>query len=444
VGKSVSERRAILAATSAALKTSERDTTEKFVAPLDRARAEAISVMRSLGPPPAEDAPPARAGRRGAGRRRGHREGSIYRRRDGRWEARLTSEMADGRRRRVCFYGTTRKAVAERLTKALHDRDHGLPADPSQMTVKAYLARWLEGSVRHSVRPGTFVSYGNKVRLYVIPEIGAVRLQRLTPADVQALYSRLLGRGLSPRSVQYVHAILHRALKQALRWGLVARNVCEAVDRPQVQRREMRALTAGEAARFLEAARADRLGALYVLAVTSGLRQGELFGLHWQDVDLDAARVHVTRQLVSGEDGLPVLTDVKSRAGRRVVEIPALTVAALREHRGRQAEERLRLGDAWEHPELVFTTTIGTFLSPTNLTRQSFRPLLKRAGLPLIRFHDLRHTAASLLLAAGVHPKVVQERLGHSSIAITLDTYSHVVPSMQRAAADRLDALLAG
>ena len=336
---------------------------------------------------------------------RGNREGSVYRRRDGRWVASYMSEGADGRRRRVSLYGEARAAVAKNLTTALHDRDSGLPVVTSRTTLAEFLEGWLCDSVKPSVRPSTHTSYSDKMRLYVVPELGTVRLQKLKAEHVQALYARLLERGLAPRSVAYVHAILHRALKQALRWGLVVCNVTEAVYRPKAATRPMQALTAAEASRLLEAARTDRLGALYVLAVTAGLRQGELFGLYWKDVDLAAGCIHVVRQLVRGAGGVPTLADVKSRAGRRLVEIPALAVAALREHRVRQLQERLALGEAWQNSELVFSTTIGTPLSPTNVTRQSFRPLLKRAGLPQIRFHDLRHTSATLALAAGSTPR---------------------------------------
>jgi integrase len=369
---------------------------------------------------------------------------TIYRRQDGRWAGSLDlGRDGNGKRRRLTFYGTRQRDVRKMLTTAKHDQQRGLLADPSRETLRAFLARWLRVSVKPSVKPSTHASYEEKVRLYIVPELGSIPLQKLSPPTVQALYTKLLERGLSPRSVQYVHAILHRALAQALKWGLVARNLTEAVDRPQVRPKPMRALSAAEAARLLKAAQDDRLHALYVVALTGGLRQGELFGLRWSDVDLDRGRIHVVQQLARGEGGVPTLTDLKSRSSRRVVKIPALAVEALRTHRLRQLEERLALGEAWQNPELVFATTIGTPLAPSNLTRQSFRPLLKRAKLPQIRFHDLRHSCATLLLEAGVHPKIVSERLGHSAVSLTLDTYSHVLPSMQRAAAEKIDALLA-
>ena len=248
--------------------------------------------------------------------------------------------------------------------------------------------------------------------------------------------------GLSPKSVRLVHAVLHRAFKQAVRWRLINVNPADAVDAPRAERKEFHALDAEETARLLEAARADRLHGVYVLAVTCGMRQGELLGLRWADVDLDKGALAV-RQQVMRIGGEWRFSEPKTKAGRRVITLPAVAVSALREHRRRQAEERLRVGPEWHDNGLVFTNRIGNPIEKQNLMRRSFWPLLDRAALPRIRFHDLRHTAATLLLAEGLHPKVVQERLGHSTIAITMDVYSHVGMTLQREAAETLDRLFA-
>lgn len=227
---------------------------------------------------------------------------------------------------------------------------------------------------------------------------------------------------------------LHRALDQAVHWGLVPRNVCDAVTRPRAQRPTIRVLTPEQVSLLLTAAREDRFHALYVLAITTGLRQGELLGLRWADIDLDRAVLHVCHAL-SEVAGRLWLDEPKTAKARRTVELPVFALAAVRDHRARMLAER-------DLQEFVFCDTHGGPVRKSNLVRRSFLPLLKRAGLPRIRFHDLRHTAATLLLLEGVHPKVVQERLGHSQISITLDTYSHVLPSMGRDAANKLDALL--
>ncbi|MBT9260205.1 MAG: site-specific integrase [Clostridiales bacterium] len=247
---------------------------------------------------------------------------------------------------------------------------------------------------------------------------------------------------MSANTVRIIHAILHKALAQGVKWGLSARNPAEAVDRPRIQRREMPTLSAAEVHAFLAAAKEDRLYALYVLAITTGMRQGELLGLRWGDVDLKAGRLYVRRQLVWLRNVEPTLSEPKTAKGRRTVELPGLAVEALRQHRKQQAKERLLAGPAWRDQDLVFTTQLGTPIHPSNLRTRSFQPLLKKAGLPLIRFHDLRHTHASLLLAAGVHPKLVQERLGHATVGITLDVYSHTTPSLHRQVAGILEDLL--
>ncbi len=269
-----------------------------------------------------------------------------------------------------------------------------------------------------------------------------MKLTALSPAHLQGFYRSKLEAGLSPRTVQYLHVVLHRALKQALRWGLVARNAAEAVDPPKPQKKEIKPLARDEARRLLEVARADRLNALYVLAVHCGLRQGELLGLRWDDVDLEAGTLQVRRSLTVTKDG-PAFTSPKTAKGRRSVRLTTRGVEALREHLQWQLAEIERTGDLYQDNGLIFATNVGTTINPRNLTGRSFKPLLARAGLPqTVRFHDLRHTAATLLLGRGVHPKLVQELLGHATIAVALDTYSHVLPGMgDQTAAAMEDAL---
>ncbi len=267
-------------------------------------------------------------------------------------------------------------------------------------------------------------------------------LAKVSPDELQALYSRKMEEGLAPRTVGHLHRVLHRALADAVRWGRVGRNVCDVVRPPKVQAQEVRALSPDETRQLLTAAAGDPLEALYVLAVTVGLRQGELLGLKWQDVDLDGRRLQVRRSIarLNGHGWLE--QEPKSAGSRRSVSLTPLAVAVLQRHRQRQLERRVK-ALAWEDNGFVFANEVGRPMTPQNLTQRSFQPLLERAGLPRMRFHDLRHTAATLLLAQGVHPKVVQEMLGHASIALTLDTYSHVVPGLQAEAATKMEALLA-
>lgn len=236
--------------------------------------------------------------------------------------------------------------------------------------------------------------------------------------------------------------MLHRALGQAARWDLVARNVVTLVDPPRVARHRITALTPEQARHFLDAARGDRLEALYVVALTTGMRQGELLALRWSDVDESSQALRVRGTLHHDPQGGWAIHEPKTAGSQRQVLLAVAAVDALRRHRTAQNDERQGVGPAWQDHDLVFANAVGGPLAPQNLLRRSFVPLLVRAGLPRVRFHDLRHTAATLLLAEGVHRKIVSELLGHSQVSITLDLYSHVTGTMQRAAVSALDGLL--
>jgi integrase len=372
--------------------------------------------------------------------KRGNGEGSISRRKNGGWMAQYTAYTAEGRKRKT-LYGKTRQEVAAKLARALSDRENGLILDAGNQTLDEYLNRWLNGSVKGSVKDKTFNDYEWLVRKHVAPALGRTKLKALSPIHLQGLYQAKLEVGLSPSTVRHLHVVLHRALDQALRWELVPRNVSEAVDLPKLQKKEIRPLTGDQARRLLEVAQGDRLEALYVLAVHLGLRQGELLGLRWEDVDLETGTLQVRRTLTTTKGG-PRFTAPKTAKSRRSIKLTAGAVDALRRHHDCQFEESTRLAGLWQDYGLVFASTTGTPLNPSNLTSRSFKPLLKRAGLPDIRFHDLRHTCATLLLSRGVHPKLVQELLGHATIAITLDTYSHVLPGMGDQTANAMESAL--
>jgi integrase len=368
--------------------------------------------------------------------RRGWGEGSIFQRKDGRWVCSLSLGYdADGKRVRKTVYGKTKAEVQGKLNKLKEDPTTGLSPDMEKLTVAIFLTRWLEDTAKPTVRRTTYACYESTTRLHVVPEIGHLRLSSLTPMHLQNLYARKLDEGLSPRSVQIIHAVLHRALKQAHRWGMASQNTAAAVDRPRAPKKQMHYLTPDEVSRFWQVASNDRLSALYVLAVTTGMRQGELLGLQWADVDLTQALLTVRRTLTNINGAISV-GEPKSAAGSRHIALSMIAVRALEGHREKMAAEGLDCSP-W-----VFCDTAGGPIHRQNLVRRSFKPLLKKAGVCDIRFHDLRHTAATLLLFQGVHPKVVQEILGHSQISVTLDTYSHVLPALHRDAADKLDQLL--
>jgi integrase len=344
-----------------------------------------------------------------------------------------------GKRRRKRITARTKREVETQVAELIHKAETGFTA-AGKLTVREFFDRWLESAVP-TLRASTARRYRDVARLHIVGVIGNVQLAKLTPADVQRLYANRLASGLSPTSVHHIHAILHRALDQAVRWGLLMRNVTDMVDPPRRSSPEMRAWDARQVAAMLAAAAGDELEALWRLAVFSGMRRGEMLGLRWADVDLERGELAVRRTLSRGATSRLESGEPKTAAGRRRVSLPASVVDSLRRHRVRQLEQRLAAGPAYVDHELVFATESGAPLHPNSLYLR-FGRLIARAGVPAIRFHDLRHTNATVDLATGTHPKVVQERLGHASISETLDRYSHLTPNMQREAADRLDAAI--
>jgi integrase len=368
--------------------------------------------------------------------RRGRGEGSIYQRADGRWCATYAAGYeANGKRRRRTLFGDSKGDVQDRLAKIRSSVLDGTFCEPTRIRLIDYLDRWLEDAARPTVRDTTHASYKGVINRHIKPRIGGIMLSKLTPIDVQSLYADMERDQHSPRLRQLTHAIMHRALKQALKWGLVPRNVCDAVDPPRVPKRDIGVLTPEQVQQLLKATESDRLHALFVLAIGSGMRMGELFGLQWKEVDLKGATIQVRHTLIE-LNGKISLAEPKTAKSRRRIDLPKSAVSALRDHRAKMMVEGFA-GVPW-----VFCNTTGGPLRRSHFHCYVFKPLLKAAGLPDMRFHDLRHTSATLLLAQGVHPKVVQERLGHSQIGITLDTYSHVLPTLGVEAASKLDAIL--
>lgn len=380
-------------------------------------------------------------GKRG---RRRNGEGTIYERADGRWEGQI--RLGVGQRKRV--YGRTEGEVRRQLTAIARELDLGLPVQQRDGRVRLgdFLADWLE-RIRPTIKPLTHARYREIVRHVPATGLGRLALTKVTPAQIEHLYGDLLASGLSPTTVHQLHSVLHHALGDALRKGIVARNVCELVDAPTPRRAQVQALTAEQSLALLAAAEGDRFEALYVMALTTGMRQGEILALHWGDVDLDAGVLQVRGTLhrvpgvsVTAKSGL-VISDPKTSRSRRPVRLSALAVVALRKHRARQNAERLALGQAWDDHDLVFTNGIGRPVEARNLIRTSYAPLLKKAGVPVVKFHALRHSAATLLLSQGIHPRIVADLLGHSTTSLTMDVYSHVSLDMLASAAETMDRL---
>lgn len=372
--------------------------------------------------------------------RRGKGEGSIYKRQDGRWSGSVDLGWEGGKRQRKTVYGRTRQEVAHKLNDLLKAKRDGLPVRNDRLRTSAFLETWLH-TVQPTLREKTWKGYEQLVRTHAIPALGNVPISRLSPTHLQKLYADTLQSGRSATTAAHLHAVLHRALGQAARWGVVPRNVAELVDAPSIQRKEMRTLAPQEARHFLDVAASDRLHALYVVALSTGLRQGELLALRWADVDLEKRTLQIRGSLQRTSSGLTV-TETKTSKSRRSVMLPEVAIDALKTHRAKQGIERLAQGPDWPALDLIFCNKVGRPIESQNLLARGFRPLLKRAGLPTMRFHDLRHTAATLLLGEGVHPKIVSEMLGHSQVSVTLDIYSHVTPTMQAQAAAAMESVL--
>jgi integrase len=369
-------------------------------------------------------------------KRRGNGEGSIYQRSDGRWCATYNAGYtAEGKRRRKTIFASSQEAVIDKLHKVMNEITAGTAVNPQKITVGEFLDRWLTGSARMTVKPTTYVNYSGIIKNYIKPHLGGVPLTKLAVIHVQGLYAAMAQANKSAETIRLAHAVLRRALKQAVRWRLVPYNVCADVDRPRVVKTDITPLDCKQVASLLKAAADDRLGAIFTLAIATGMRLGELFGLHWSDVDFEGKTIMV-RHTLTELSGQLFLTEPKTAKGRRCINLPAIAVEALEKHR--------ELMQAEGHADVswVFCDTQGGPLRRSHFHARTFKPLLQAAGLPSIRFHDLRHTSATLLLSAGVHPKVVQERLGHAQISVTLDIYSHVLPTLQLEAADKLDAAM--
>ncbi|KUN75819.1 tyrosine-type recombinase/integrase [Streptomyces griseoruber] len=396
---------------------------------------------------------------------RANGEGTIYQRKDGRWEAAGYVLAADGTRKRVRVYGTTRKEAADKLTEKIADSNRGLPVATADSTVGDYLTYWLNGVAVHRLRENTHVRYAACVRLHLMPGLGTKKVARLTAKDVRTFLDRLrttcqcctqgldaerksccavgecCQKRLSPLTVTYVHSVLKSALEHAVREDELPRNVARNVKATTPRPRRFRPFSAAEARQFLVAARADRLHALYALALRTGLRKGELLGLHWEDLDLSNGTASIRRSLQRTRTGGLTHLPTKTLASERRIALPTECIRSLREHRQQQYKEREIAGSAWRDSGLVFTTPTGRPLDPANLNRR-FRSFLERAGLRRIRFHDLRHSTATLLLEQGVDLVVIKELLGHAHIGVTAGVYAHVRLRLQRQAIDTLgDAL---
>lgn len=371
------------------------------------------------------------------------RSGSIKKKRDGVFLVSVFLGVdANGKRRYVAKQiKGTKKDAQTYLNNALREIDSGTFVEPTSFTVNSYLDRWLETAARPRVSRRTADGYAALLKRYIREPLGQRRLDKLQPLDIQKVYGEMQARGLSARVVRHTHSALHNALKQAVKWGILSRNPSDLVELPRVPHKERRVLSPDEAASFLEVADVMPHGLIFEFALFTGTRPEEYLALQWSDVDFERATVQIRRALVRHKKCWS-FEEPKTAHSRRTVFLPSPLLQKLAAHKRKQAEARLRLGSAWQAFDLVFCSDEGTPLTIPNITYRYFRPILTEAKLPRIRLYDLRHTCATLLLIAEENPKVVSERLGHSTIVLTLDTYSHVLPTMQQGATTRLEKML--
>ena len=379
-------------------------------------------------------------------------KGYIRQRSKGSWEICIDvgTDSSTGKRRRhfESVKGTKREAQ-HRLAELLINIEQGTYIkQPKRLTVAAWLRQWLDSYVANNLSPKTTESYSQELGHYVIPRLGGIRLNELRPQHIRDYIDKALSEGrrrraggLSHRTVQYHYRILSKALDDATKMGLIAVNACKGVSPPRAARHNIPSIGSDELSKLLDAIQQSGYSLYYHMLLLTGLRRSELLALKWRDVDLDLACVYVAHSLHRLDDGTIIIKEPKTPRSRRPVDLPPSLAVLLRQHRASQETGRHSLGGSLTEDDFVFSHTDGSPLNPNTVTH-TFAKVAALAGMPYLRLHDLRHIHATILLKGGTHPRIVQERLGHSSIATTLDIYSHTVPGLQKAAAERLDTLL--
>ena len=368
-------------------------------------------------------------------KKRGNNEGSIYKRANGTWSVQATLQ---GRRLSHTF--KTQWECQEWLKKTRSQIDNGMTLASTKISLGEYLTSWLT-STKTSKAPNTWQHYKRLIRNYIIPNLGEIKVRDLRPENIQAFYNRLFDRQVGVYTIRKIHGTLHSALQQAVKTCMIGRNPASFAQPPREPANEMDILTESQVGQLLVAAQGHRLEALYYLAVISGMRQMELLGLKWNDLDWVKQTLKIERQLLRPDGDGVNFSSPKTRYGKRSIALGTKTIEILRKHHERQQAERLKGSEVWKEYGLIFTTSNGTPIHPRNLLRD-FKKLLHDTGLPPFRFHDLRHTAASILLNQGIPVITVSRRLGHARASITLDIYGHLIPTMQNDVAELIDDLV--
>jgi len=368
-------------------------------------------------------------------KKRGNNEGTVYKRKDGRWCAQVSLSG-----KRITRYAKTQRECHDWVREITNKIEHGMSFDATQLTLERYMESWLTGKDL-SIRQNTARNYRRYAEQDILPVIGKMRLQNILPAHIRQLYLRMQAEGKGSRTIQLVHATLHCALKQAVKERLIGYNPMDAVERPKVETKEFHIFTESQARTFLEAASGHPYEVLFYLALTTGLRKGELLGLMWEDMDWEKGTLRIERQLQQAYNSSAVLVPTKTRSGRRQIKLGRIGLTMLEAHRQRQEAQKTLAGNTWKENGMIFTTGIGTYASQSKVSKE-FKRILQKNGLPDIRFHDLRHTSLSLLLDMGTPVNTVQHRAGHSKASVTTDIYGHVMAHSQDAAAENIEQIV--
>lgn len=366
-------------------------------------------------------------------KRRDRGEGGVTQRKDGRWAA----SFYDAEMKRRYVYGPTKQKALEKLRKSQRDCEQGILVDGSKVKLGAFLSQWLEEVKRPDLRISSYEKYRKTIKRYILPTLGEIQLQKLIPQNVQSLYTKMRKSGLSPKTIQSVHSILHGVMEHAVKWNLVARNVIDRADCPSVEKHEIQPLDLAQARCLLDTVRGGRLEMILTLALTTGMRRGELLALRWSDIDFSSNVLTVRGTVDYIAHYGYVETKPKTKKSYRKIVLPVFTMEKLVLHRAWQTEQCGKVGEGWCDLDLVFCGLKGSYFNPRYLLKL-FGKALKEAGLSHIRFHDLRHSVVTLLLALGVDARSIQELVGHEDIETTLGIYGHVLPSMQQSIADKL------
>jgi integrase len=368
-------------------------------------------------------------------KKRSNNEGSIYRRKNGTWRA-----MVSIAGKRVSFSAKTKAECQKWIRKMLNQVDQGWNFEGSQITLTEYLFHWLD-THKVSLRDHTVHRYRQLINNHIVPNVGSVRLNELVLARIESFYASLISAGVGIRTIREIHAVLHKSLKKAVRYGYIQVNPAHGAALPRYKHAEMQILDESQVSQFLIAAHNSKHMALFHIAVVSGARQGELFGLKWSDLLWNSGILYIKRQVQQVPGQRWKFTEPKTKSGRRTIKLRESTLRILRDHYEQQQIQKVKVGKRWQENELIFPSTVGTPLNPSNL-RLDFIRTLELGGLPRIRFHDLRHTAASLMLNHGIPVIVVSKILGHAKPSTTMDIYGHLIHDMQDEAARVMESLV--